>query len=76
LSNGKVITDWPWIITPDFTLVVAVTEEDEFLCFRQTKYGIGGTSLAPLGGYLDPGEEPATSVRGNNERSATHRAPG
>lgn len=58
LPDGKVIPDWPWIVTPDFTLVAAVTEEGEFLCFRQTKYAIEGTSLAPPGGYLDPGEKP------------------
>jgi ADP-ribose pyrophosphatase len=63
LPDGHVITDWPWLITPDYVNVVATTDEDEFLCFRQTKYAVDGTSLAPVGGYLEPGEEPLTAAR-------------
>jgi len=63
LPDGRIIADWPWIITPDFVNVVAVTDEGRFLCFRQTKYAIAGTSLAPVGGYIDPGEEPLTAAR-------------
>jgi ADP-ribose pyrophosphatase len=58
LPDGQVISEWPWLITPDYVNVLAVTEEGEFLCFRQTKYAVDGTSLAPAGGYLEPGEEP------------------
>ncbi len=58
LPDGQVIVDWPWLITPDFVNVVAVTQEGQFLCFRQTKYGIEGASLAPVGGFLEPGEDP------------------
>ena len=63
LPNGHVIEDWPWVITPDFVNVVAVTPDDRFVCFRQTKYGIEGTSLAPAGGYLEPGEDPLEGAR-------------
>ncbi|MBI1834896.1 MAG: TonB-dependent receptor, partial [Burkholderiales bacterium] len=42
----------------DYINVAAVTMTNEFLCFRQTKYAVQGTSLAPVGGYLDPGEDP------------------
>jgi ADP-ribose pyrophosphatase len=58
LPDGLVIDDWPWVITPDFVNIVAETETGLFLCFRQTKYGLEGTSLAPVGGYLDPDEDP------------------
>jgi ADP-ribose pyrophosphatase len=58
LPDGLVIGDWPWVITPDFVNVMAETETGLFLCFRQTKYGLEGTSLAPVGGYLEPGEDP------------------
>ncbi len=57
LPNGRIISDWPWVITPDFINVVAVTVEGEYLFFRQTKYSVDGISLAPVGGYLEPGEE-------------------
>jgi ADP-ribose pyrophosphatase len=40
-----------------------VTEDGLFVCFRQTKYAVAGTSLAPVGGYLDPGEEPLGAAR-------------
>jgi len=63
LPDGRIISDWPWIITPDFVNVAAVTKSGEFLCFRQTKYAIAGTSLAPVGGYLESGEDPLAAAR-------------
>jgi ADP-ribose pyrophosphatase len=63
LPDGQVISDWPWLITPDFVNIAAITQEDYFLCFRQTKYSVSGTSLAPVGGYLEPGEEPLAAAR-------------
>jgi len=59
-----VIDDWPWVIAPDYVNVVAVTAEGRFICFRQTKYAIEGTSIAPVGGYVEPGD----SVRETAER--------
>jgi 8-oxo-dGTP pyrophosphatase MutT (NUDIX family) len=58
LPDGRVIDNWPWIITPDFVNVVPVTSDNHFLLFRQEKYAIDGLSLAPVGGYLEAGEEP------------------
>ena len=63
LPDGRVIRDWPWLITPDFVNVVAVTEGGRFLCLRQTKYGIEGVSLAPIGGFMEPGEDPLVAAR-------------
>ena len=63
LPDGRTIDDWPWVITPDFVNVTAVTEEGLFLCFRQTKYCVDGTSLAPVGGYMEPGEDPLTAAQ-------------
>jgi ADP-ribose pyrophosphatase len=63
LPDGEVIEDWPWIVGREFVNVVAVTEEGAFLVFRQTKYAVDGTSLAPVGGYLDDGEEPLAAAR-------------
>jgi ADP-ribose pyrophosphatase len=61
LPDGQVIEDWPWVVTPDFVNVIAVTEKGEFLFFRQTKYSIPGITLAPVGGYLEPGEDPLSA---------------
>ncbi len=63
LPDGRIIDDWPWLITPDFVNVLTVTEEEEFLFFRQTKYAVDGTSLAPVGGYLEPGEAPLAAAQ-------------
>ncbi|GIV96754.1 MAG: NUDIX hydrolase [Herpetosiphonaceae bacterium] len=63
LPDGRIIPDWPWIITPDYVNIVAITTENQFLCFRQTKYAISGTSLAPVGGYLDEGEDPLSAAQ-------------
>ena len=62
LPDGRVIDDWPWVITPDFVNVVPVTVDGSILCFRQVKYSVPGTSLAPIGGYVDPGEDPAKAA--------------
>lgn len=63
LPDGQVISDWPWLVTPDYINVVAVTEIGEFICFRQTKYGVEGTSLAPVGGYLEADEDPLDTAK-------------
>jgi ADP-ribose pyrophosphatase len=63
LPDGQVIANWPWVITPDYINVLAVTEEHRFLCCRQTKYGVESTTLAPVGGYLEPGEEPLAAAQ-------------
>ncbi len=54
---------WPWIITPDFVNIAVITIEGEYLVFRQTKYSITGTTLAPVGGYIEPGEEPLAAAK-------------
>lgn len=63
LPDGAIINEWPWVITPDYINVVAVTAAGDFLCFRQTKYAVAGLSLAVVGGYLEPGEEPLAAAQ-------------
>jgi ADP-ribose pyrophosphatase len=63
LPDGRVIEQWPWVISPDFINVVAVTAADKFLCFRQVKYAVEGEALATVGGYLEPGEEPLAAAQ-------------
>ena len=75
LPDGRVVEDWPWLITPDFVNVLAVTKEHEFLVFRQTKYGIEGTSLAPVGGYIEPGEEPLSAAKRELLEETGYEAP-
>lgn len=63
LHDGRVIEGWPYIITPDYINVMVEREDGKFVFFRQTKYAIEGTSLAPVGGYLEPGEDPLTTAQ-------------
>lgn len=63
LPDGQVIEKWPWIITPDFVNIAVITTEGEYLVFHQTKYSITGTTLAPVGGYIEPGEEPLATAK-------------
>ncbi|HSQ17482.1 MAG TPA: NUDIX hydrolase [Anaerolineales bacterium] len=56
LPDGRQITDWTWVRTPDYINVVVLTEAGEYLCFRQRKYGVPEPMLALVGGYLEPGE--------------------
>ena len=58
LPDGRLIDDWTWTISPDYINALAVTDDGRFVCFRQTKYAVEGTSLAPVGGYIEPGEDP------------------
>ncbi len=63
LPDGKIIPDWPWIITPDFVNVVVETLDGEFLFFRQTKYGLQEETLALVGGFMEPAETPLEAAQ-------------
>lgn len=63
LPDGRVIEDWPWLVTPSFVNVVVQTTTGHFLCFRQTKYAVEGVTLAIPGGYLEPDEDPDDAVK-------------
>ena len=63
LPDGRVVEDWPWLVGREFVNVVPVTDDETFVVFRQVKYAVEGTSLAPVGGYVDEGEDPATAAR-------------
>jgi ADP-ribose pyrophosphatase len=75
LPDGQIIEEWPWVVTPDFINVVAITEAGKFLFFRQTKYSIVGTTLAPVGGYLEPGEDPLTAAQRELREETGYAAP-
>jgi ADP-ribose pyrophosphatase len=63
LPDGRVIPNWPWVTTPDYINVVVEMEASEFLCFRQTKYGLPRLTLALVGGYIQPGEAPLAAAQ-------------
>jgi len=63
LPDGTQIDDWSWVITPDFVNVVLIDENDQFVLFRQGKYAYEGLSLAPVGGLMEPGENPLEAAK-------------
>lgn len=63
LPDGQIIPDWAWLIIPSAAIVLAMTKDKKFLCFRQTKYAVEGTTLAPVGGMLEPNEEPLDAAK-------------
>lgn len=63
LPDGKKLEHWCWLVSPDFVNVVVQDEDENFVCFRQTKYAADGISLAPVGGYLEPGEDPLACAK-------------
>jgi ADP-ribose pyrophosphatase len=63
LPCGRVIEDWAWVVTPDFVNVVVRTVDHRFVCFRQTKYATPGVSMATVGGYLEPDEQPLDAAK-------------
>ena len=63
LPDGRIIPDWAWVIIPSAVIVLAVTEDNKFLVFRQTKYAVKGTSLAPVGGMIEQNETPIEAAK-------------
>jgi ADP-ribose pyrophosphatase len=73
--EGQIIEHWPWVRTPDYVNVLAVDSEGRFIVFRQGKYGIEGESLAPVGGYIEPGEDPLEAARRELHEETGYEAP-
>jgi ADP-ribose pyrophosphatase len=63
LPNGKIVSNWPWIDATKFINVLAISEDDKFICLRQTKYCIEEEVVAPVGGYIEPNETPLKAAQ-------------
>ena len=74
LPDGQVIEDWPWLDSRDYVNVVALNGDERFLFFRQTKYAVRGSTLAPIGGYVEPGEEPLATAQRELLEESGHEA--
>ncbi len=61
--GGQRIEHWSFVICPDYVNVLAVDEDGRYLIFRQGKYALEGESLAPVGGYIEPGEDPLAAAQ-------------
>jgi ADP-ribose pyrophosphatase len=63
LPDGRILEHWSWLVSPDYVNVVVQDEDENFVCFRQTKYAADGISFAPIGGYLEPNEDPLSCAK-------------
>ena len=63
LESGKVIDDWGWFEEPDQVNVAVQLSSGKMLLFRQSKYGLKDTSLAPVGGMIENGETPLQAAK-------------
>jgi len=48
---------------PDWTNVVATTEDGHIVMVEQYRFGIGDLTLEPVGGIVDPGEAPLDAAK-------------
>lgn len=75
LPDGREIPNWQWVITPEYVNVAAITADNKFVLFRQEKYAVEGMSLAPVGGYLEPGEDPLLAAQRELREESGYVAP-
>lgn len=74
-DDGTRIEDWPWVVTPNYINVVVRREEGDFLVFNQSKYAIDGDSMAIVGGYIEPGEDPLAAAKREVLEETGYEAP-
>lgn len=56
MPDGRVVDDWPFVISQDAVLVVPRCDRRGILAIPQLKYAIGKWCLGPVGGAINPGE--------------------
>ena len=74
-DDGTTIQEWPWVIAPDYINVVVQREQGGFLVYHQSRYAIEGDSLATVGGYIEPGEDPLTAAKRELLEETGYQAP-
>ncbi len=62
-DGQSTINDWVFMEEMDAVNVVIMTADQKFAVFKQGKYAIPGTTLSPVGGFVDAGESPFESAR-------------
>lgn len=63
-EDGKsTINDWLFLEEVDAVNIIVQTIDGKFVVFNQYKYAIPGSTLSPVGGFIDEGESPLTSAK-------------
>ena len=71
LASGAILKDWVWFEEPDQINAVVQLSNGKILLFKQSKYGLVGESLAPVGGMIEKGESPLQAAK-REVREETH----
>ncbi len=74
LPNG-VEGDWEWIQHPGGALAVPVTPEGKLVLVRQYRFATQGRLLEFPAGTVEPGEDPAETIRREIEEETGYRSP-
>lgn len=56
-ESGALVHDWLWLDERPHVNVLARSLDGRFAVFEQRKYGIEGLTLAPVGGFIEAGED-------------------
>lgn len=75
LPDGQIIDDWAWIEIPSAAIVLARRVDGKFLVFRQIKYAVKGTTLAPVGGMIETNESPLDAAKRELREEMGYEAP-
>ena len=62
-DGNKVVNDWIFLEERDAVNVAVYTEEKKLIVFEQKKYAIPGSTLSPVGGFIDEDESPWEAAR-------------
>ena len=62
-TRDGTVRDWAWFEEPDHINCVVSPTPGRVLLFKQSKYGLHGESLAPVGGGIEDGESPLQTAK-------------
>lgn len=63
-GDGRVFKDWLWLdIQDQVNVLVHEKESNDFILFRQSKYGLENETLAIVGGLIEEGETPLEAAK-------------
>lgn len=63
LPDGRLVTDYHKLITPDFVEIFAISNDGNVVVEKQYKHGIGDVSITLPAGNVEKGELPETAAR-------------